>query len=129
MPNALKTFEENFIHPTQLKVIKDLSRGEEGEYFKSKMNELAQLVDGMPKTYEQDGMGDDAVVYLHYFYGGMDWYITEKDMEDEQYQAFGYVKGQSSELGYVSLVEILGGKYPVELDLYFEPKKLSEVKN
>ena len=29
-----------------------------------------------------------AVVYLYYFKGSADWYITEKDMEDEQLQAF-----------------------------------------
>jgi len=73
-------------------------------------------------------MGDDAVAYIHYFYGEYDWYITEKDMEDEQYQAFGYVKSRSSELGYICLVEILGSNVPVEIDLYFEPKTLGEIK-
>lgn len=39
--------------------------------------------------YEQDGKGEEAIVTLHYFRGGMDWFITEKDMEPEQHQAFG----------------------------------------
>ena len=55
-----------------------------------------------------DGKGDDAVVYLHYFRGGMDWYITEKDMEEEQHQAFGLADlGYGGELGYISIQELI----------------------
>ncbi len=82
----------------------------------------------MPKTYEQDGKGDDAVVYLHYFRGDMDWYITEKDMEAEQHQAFGLADlGMGfPELGYINISELIDNN--VELDLYWEPKTLREVK-
>jgi len=34
----------------------------------------------MPVTWEQDGAGDDAMVYLQYFYGGSDCTFTEKDV-------------------------------------------------
>lgn len=32
-----------------------------------------------PDLYEQDGKGDAAIVYAHYFVGGCDWLITEYD--------------------------------------------------
>ena len=118
-----------FVPNQQLKVMVDGFRhSEESEYFGEKLEEYATRVQSMHKTYEQDGKGDDAIIHLHYFRGGMDWYITEKDMEDQQHQAFGYVDlGQGGELGYVSIVELLqiGG---VELDLHWEPKPLKEVK-
>jgi hypothetical protein len=106
-------------------------RGEEGEFFEEKFEEYAERVRTMHKTYEQDGKGDEAIVHLHYFMGGWDWYITEKDMGDgtgdtKQYQAFGFVCGDYPELGYVSIEELKS--IGAELDLYFTPRTLAEVK-
>ena len=116
-----------FVPYAQLAVIGDGCRGEEGDYFRAKMIEYAKRVHHMPQTYEQDGKGDDAVVYLHYFSGNADWWITEKDMGTEQRQAFGYVDlGYGGELGYVSLVELCGAA-SVELDLHWTPKTLREI--
>ncbi len=117
-----------FVPFAQLAVIGDCCRGEEGYFFRAKMLEYAERVHNMPQTYEQDGKGDDAVVYLHYFSGGADWWITEKDMEAEQRQAFGYVDlGYGGELGYISLVEICETP-SIELDLHWTPKTLRDVK-
>lgn len=101
--------------------------GEEFQYMLDKVNQVSATIKAMPKTYEQDGLGDQAVVHLHYFKGGCDWYVTEKDMEADQVQAFGYADlGYGGELGYISLMEItLAG---VELDLYWTPKTLAAVK-
>ncbi len=117
-----------FIPSTQLDVMGKLCRGEEGDFFRGKFLEFAERVANMPKTYEQDGMGDDAIAHLHYFSSGCDWYITEKDMETEQRQAFGYANlGYGGELGYISLVEIC--RHPrVELDLHWAPKELWKIK-
>ncbi|MHB1531426.1 hypothetical protein [Acidithiobacillus sp.] len=55
----------------------------------------------MPKNYDTDGQGGDAVAFLHYFTGSWDWYITEKDVDSDdkgQIQAFGLVKGYETEL-------------------------------
>jgi len=103
--------------------------GEEGEFFVEKLTELADRIKSMPKTYEQDGKGDKAVVHLHYFLNDMNWYITERDMEDEQIQAFGYCDlGMGyPELGYVSIEEIT--EAGAELDLYWTEKTLGEVKS
>lgn len=119
---------QGFIPKTQMQTMGTLCRGEEGDFFRSKFIEFAERIKNMPQTYEQDGMGDDAIAYLHYFSTSGDWYITEKDMEPEQLQAFGYANlGHGGEIGYISLVEICshGG---VELDLHFEPTRIGDIK-
>ena len=122
----MKTLDQ-FMNVQQAKTLADLVKGEEGEFFAEKIQQLEHTINTMPKTYEQDGKGDDAVAYLHYFIGGADWYITEKDMEEEQHQAFGLASIQCVELGYISIVELLANN--VELDLHFEPTTIGEFKN
>ena len=117
----------DFISPNQLSVVRELIDSGEGSYFVDKMVALDELISNMPKTYDQDGKGDKAVAYLHYFRGGMDWYITERDMEDEQYQSFGTANlGHGAELGYISIVELLENN--IELDFHFEPTELGKLK-
>jgi hypothetical protein len=101
--------------------------GEEGAWFWKTLAELAELIRSMPQTYEQDGKGKEAVAYLHYFGGGgADFFITEKDMETEQLQAFGAASyGYGFELGYISLVDAL--KNGLELDLHFKPQTLRAI--
>lgn len=123
----------DFIGSSQLSVMRAGARGEEKEFFISKLSEMARMVATMPKTYEQDGKGNQAIAYLHYFIGACDWYITEKDAEtpDEpgQHQAFGLADlGQGfPEIGYISLVEILS--CGAELDLHWTPKTLEAIQN
>ena len=120
---------KNFVSESQLEAMGNGIRGEEGEFFARTFVELARQLTDMPKVYEQDGKGDDAIVYLHYFRGNMDWYITERDFElDEQIQAFGLADlGMGHpELGYISIEELTDAG--VELDLHWTPKTLAEVK-
>ena len=118
---------ENFICRSQLLILQSNTKGEEGEFFNSKIKELKNLFETMPKTYEQDGKGKDAIAYLHYFKNGCDWYITERDMEQEQLQAFGLacLNGDYPEIGYISIVELLS--IGAELDLYWMPKTIREI--
>ncbi|WP_131655428.1 hypothetical protein [Methylocucumis oryzae] len=126
---------KTFIGKSQLSVIKSALKGEEGQHFKDKLVEIANVIKTMPSSYETDGQGDNAVAYLHYFKGSMDWYITEKDKgapDDKkegvkpQSQAFGLADlGYGGELGYISIPEITSSD--VELDLYWTPKTLSEI--
>lgn len=116
----------NFMHPMQLSTIGDNCRGEEGEFFKAKLVELGQIIDTMPVTYEQDGKGDNAIAHLHYFVGGWDWYITEKDVDGGVQQAFGLVFGHESELGYISITELVNNG--AELDLHFASCRLADIK-
>lgn len=122
-----------FLSPGQVEIMGDATRGDDGQYFKNKFVELAGVIDSMPKTYETDGMGDKAVVYLHYFKGSSAWYITEKDVDNDgegQIQAYGYavLNGdlQSAENGYINIAELT--RYGVEMDLHWTPKPLAQVK-
>uniref|UniRef100_UPI0032B232A3 defense against restriction DarA-related protein n=1 Tax=uncultured Cobetia sp. TaxID=410706 RepID=UPI0032B232A3 len=105
-----------------------IRKGEESEAYIDRAQVLASIIDGMAKTYEQDGKEmDETTAYLHYFRGGGDWYITEKDAKgDGTEQAFGWTDPGlgHGELGYIGVDELTGAG--VELDLYFEPKPLSQ---
>ncbi len=119
-----------FLSRRQLAAMADCCRGEEGAFFLQKFVDLAQQIENMPKTYDQDGQGDKATVHLHYFVGGCDWYIIEKDMQGGVEQAYGYAilhgDYQMAECGYISIEEITD--CGAELDLYFTPCSLAEIK-
>jgi hypothetical protein len=122
---AAKTLQR-FISANELEVLGDACRGEEREFFKAKLVELADIVDTMPVVYETDGQGDSATVWLHYFTSDTDFYITERDCEEEQHQAFGLSCIWEEELGYISIQELI--EAGAELDLYWSPKTLSQAK-
>jgi hypothetical protein len=116
----------SFISTTQLQALSALCHGEEKQFFYDKLVELANIIENMPVTYATDGQGDQAIVHLHYFTAGADWYITERDVYDKQLQAFGKADlGHGGELGYIRIVEIV--KCGAELDLHWQPKKLAEI--
>ena len=121
-----------FMGAAQLKVMGDGCRGPEADYFKDKIVEMAGVIEGMPVSYETDGLGMDAVVQLHYFLNGWDWYITEKDVNKDgrgQLQAFGFAdsgEGFGPELGYISIKEIV--RCGAELDLHWTPCTLRQIK-
>ena len=126
MKNKLD-YLKKFISKQQINSLEYLLKSEEKQYFKDKIDEIYTIVDTMPKTYDTDGEGDSAIVYLHYFINNSDFYITEKDIEDEQLQAFGLVSlsGDEPELGYVPISELIDMN--VELDLYWSHKTLKKV--
>lgn len=113
----------------QLCAVADMTRGEEGQFFRNKMVELAEIFKAMPKTYETDGQGKEAVAYLHFFKNDCDWYITEKDIDSDnegQIQAFGLAKIWEAELGYINIKELQS--CGVEVDLYWNPKTIGEIR-
>ena len=117
-----------FLGDRQAQAIADGCRGEERQFFHEKLDELARIVKVMPKSYETDGQGDDAIAHLHYFTPKWDWYITEKDSDPDgqgQIQAYGMVDGWERERGYVSIKEIT--RAGAELDLHWEPISLRQV--
>lgn len=126
------TLLRRFISPSQFIVMLAGTRGEEGDYFRAIITEHAERIRTMPRTYGQDGLGEDAIVYLHYFTGSADWYITEKDVEttDEpgQHQAFGLADlfGDGGELGYISILELV--RAGVGFDLHWTPRTLAQVR-
>ncbi len=117
----------HFLPATQRRVVLEGLRGEERQFFVDVLERLAATIEIMPKIYEQDGMGDDAVVVLHYFSGSFDWWITERDTSAEQHQAFGYAGMDFPELGYISIAELIESG-AVELDFHWQPTLLGKVR-
>ena len=116
--------------PEQYTVITDAMMGEEGDHFVELIDHIHAMWQAMPKTYETDGQGCSALARLHYFTGGCDWWIVEKDADPDhagQVQAFGIADlGMGAELGYISIPELL--ENGAELDLYYtEPKTIGEL--
>jgi len=126
---------KKFISKPQLRALHYLSKmsKQEGDYYPNLLTSLEEKVGRVPGL-SMAGANKDPLVHLHYFKskmspetkGGSDWYIIER----EDSLAFGFVclngDTQNAELGYISIPELLGNE--VELDLYFEPTLLSQVK-
>ena len=129
----LITTMKHFMPRGQILALALMLKGEEKVGAAELILRNAEVIKTMPKTYEQDGKGMDAVVYLHYFRGSVDSWITEKDMGDGtdelQLQAFGMTtltgSKENAEMGYISIEELIENH--VELDLYWEPKTIKEV--
>lgn len=120
-----------FMSRPQMRAMLELRKSEEGMHFCRTFVDVATRIRAMPVTYEQDGLGNLAVVHLHYFLGASDWYILEKDIEGGVQQAFGYAvlngDEQCAELGYISIEEIT--RCGAELNLYFQPCTLADIKS
>jgi hypothetical protein len=108
---------------SQKQTAKYLLKTEEADFFSDIFAGIGKIFKTMPETYGTDGQELEAIAMLHYFKNGLDWYITEKDCEKEQLQVFGMVNG---ECGYISLIEVIAAD--AELDYYWEPTKLKELK-
>ncbi|MDO9557247.1 MAG: DUF2958 domain-containing protein [Coriobacteriia bacterium] len=84
---------------------------------------IKEITERVPELYEQDGKGEDALVYAKFFTpdSSWTWYMTELDPKERI--AFGYTVGLEREFGYFSIDELetatghLG--LPVERDEYF----------
>ncbi len=120
-----------FISKGQLDYLVHLYHGEEKQGAVDILTHIGNIIKDMPKTYETDKVeANNKIIYLHYFIGGSDWYIVEKDKNKDQSQMFGYAilngDHEMAEWGYVSALELKENN--VELDFYWTPKKFSEVK-
>ncbi len=117
-----------FLPVFQRQTLRDnCEHSEERDYFRQLVRKMADRVRTMPATRGQEDV-EDPIVYLHFFRGGMDFHITEKDCEPEQLQAFGLANlGYGAELGYINITELV--ENGVELDLYFEPVALSTIRD
>ena len=89
------------------------------------------IAEKLPKLYEQEWLGEDAVIYIKLFdpCSNWSWYVTEYDGTDT---FFGLVVGHEVELGYFSLQELKNccNRFGIgiEIDLYFEPVTINELK-
>jgi hypothetical protein len=128
--NRAKDCVRPFVSSGQFQTMSFLCRGREGAYFERTIVDLANMILGMPKTFQQDKLGNDAQVFLHYYNGASDWYIYEKDVEDDVSQASGFVilngDHQNADRGYVNISEIT--RLGAELDLHFKRCTLAEIR-
>ena len=89
-----------------------------------------EIKNKLPKLFEQDNKGLNAIAYLKFFTPDFNWtwYATEFDGEDT---FFGLVDGLCKELGYFSLSELESVRGPfglkIERDLYFKLTKIGEL--
>jgi hypothetical protein len=127
---ALETlYKLQLIPKGEYLTLKSNLKGEEAEAIADRILAVYNTFKTMPKTYETEKV-KDKIVHLHYFIGSWDWYVFEKDVEEEeQIQAFGFVTSNlcpEGEMGYINLQEVT--QAGAEVDLYWTPKPLSECK-
>ena len=88
----------------------------------------------IPRLYETESIPTkDKLIYLHFFIGASDWFITEYDGDD---LFFGYaiLNGdmENAEWGYISFAELrmadVGGiEIDCELEEHWPPVPVSEI--
>jgi hypothetical protein len=85
----------------------------------------------VPALGTTDGLGEDALVVLHYFSPSADWYVTEANFETGE--AFGWAEllPGCGEWGYMSLVEMeavnVGLFGIIERDCYWDAVPMRDV--
>lgn len=89
-----------------------------------------EILSKLPALYSQENTDDPKVICKFFaVFTSWAWYAIEFDGKDT---FFGYVAGDYPELGYFSLSELQNLKGPlglrIERDMYFEPIKLSRIK-
>lgn len=117
---------KHFISINQLSVMISLKE------LVSKLNDIFNVINIMPKVYEQEELeSKKRKFYLHYFTASSDFYISEKDTSNEQLQTYGFVclngDKQNAEFGYISIIEIINAG--AEIDLHFKPCLQSVILN
>lgn len=120
-------FLKNYIPKGELSCLLDSAKGEEGEFFRELLAETEQKIRAVPPLYANEEIGLEAPIRLHYFGGGIDFYISELDQDTGE--AFGIGSIYEKELGALSIPEIVATNR-LELDLYWNDKTtLKEILN
>ena len=89
------------------------------------------IAQSIPKLYEQESKGEDAVIHVKLFdpCSNWTWYMTELDGQDV---CFGLVKGLETELGYFSSRDLQQYKgrlrIGIERDIWFKPCSLKDIR-
>jgi hypothetical protein len=93
--------------------------------YADKLNAIAESVPAIGETENKK----DAKIALHYFFGGIDFYVLEFDGNDT---FFGYMilNGDywNSEYGYQSRSELFTVLPLLNLDYHFKPVTVAEIK-
>lgn len=115
------------IVPTlQFQTLNENLKGPERDFFRETALKLESTFESMPRVGDQDDAGESAIVHLHYFSPSCDWWITERDPGDGQFQAYGLADMGFREFGYIPITELL--RQPmVELDYHWKPRPAGEL--
>lgn len=78
----------------------------------------------------------EKLVYLHFFFGGNDWYVTEYDPSRRLFFGYAILNGdkEMAEFGYFSFDELIdmniqGLEIDCELAKYWKPQKIKDIKD
>lgn len=117
-------FLKRYLPKSELASLMHSVRGEEGEYFVNLLKSMEQTIKAVPPLYDNEHLGTDARVRLHYFGGANDIWVTELDHDTGEAFGFTCLGGDmgNAELGYVSIPEIVATNR-LELDLYWNDEK------
>ncbi len=89
-----------------------------------------QLAQIPPLGAQAEVKADDVMIYLHFFMGACDWYISEYDGKDIFFGFANLGMPEFAEWGTVSFQELKGAKnefMEVETDRFWQPRKFSEI--
>ncbi|MBQ7618435.1 MAG: hypothetical protein IJS50_06125 [Desulfovibrio sp.] len=120
-------FVHNFVspraHQTLQKELEDILayKLEDVPEITGTLKKIICSLKAVPKLNATDGQGDQARARLHYTGQDLDVYLTELEMDTQE--GFGLtIKKNESELGYISLEEVLND-FKLELDVHFNTKQ------
>lgn len=105
----------------QIEVLESIGYSEHEET----LNRLADIASSMNPKNDK---GKDTIMYLHYFYGGADWYIAEWDKENGIFYGFANIGDDiNAEFGSVFVSDLVNNG-SIELDFYFIPTEIKNIK-
>lgn len=96
-------------------------------HYSEHIQTLNKLAEAAEQLKARNDKGADTVMYLHYFYGGADWYISEWQKEDDIFFGFANLGDDiNAEWGSVFRKELVeNGR--IELDFYFTPEPIKNI--
>lgn len=118
-------FLKDWLSTEQYATLMSMQTSEDFEGIADRIHYVYESIKQAPNVGSTDGQGKDAIVQLHYFRNGADWYFTELNDHND---GFGFVDlgiGQGLELGYITPSEVSSSG--AEIDLYFEAKSMNEI--
>ena len=87
----------------------------------------------IPRIYETEGVSlKEKLIWVHFFIGGADWYITEYDGED-LFWGYAILNGdlEAAEWGYISFEELKSIKIPpgfeIDCETCWQVKKAIQI--
>lgn len=97
-------------------------------HYSEHINQLNRLAEAANQLKARNDNGKDTIMYLHYFYGGADWYISEWQKSDDIFFGFANLNDDiNAEWGSVFRKELTEHRH-IELDFYFNPKAIKDIK-